>query len=51
MFMPVVIMVKERATPRLGVRVVVEALRIRGGVLGGLEERFRIGIIVADARP
>ncbi len=49
-FVLVVVVLKDGTTPRVGVRVAVEAVGIRGSVLGGFEERFRIRIVVADAR-
>ena len=48
--MPVrfVVVVKERGTPGLGVREVVEPLRIGGRVFGGLELRLGERVVVAD---
>lgn len=44
----VVGVVKAGGTPTLGVREVVESLRIGGRVPGGLELRFGEGIVIAD---
>jgi len=45
-----VVVLKERGTPHLGVSEVVEALRIRGRVFGGLELRLGKWVAIADPR-
>ena len=48
--MRLIVVLKERGTPRLGVSDVVEALHIRGRVLGGLERRLGKRVVDLLAR-